>query len=160
MVRIARAQRITSIADFISARYGKSSRLGALVALIALIGITPYIALQLKAITLSHAVLMHYPAPPVSTPAASFLSDKSFWVALVLAVFIMLFGTRHLDASERHEGMVAAITVESLVKLVAFLSGAFHRFHALRRPCRSIQQGRLPATAAECTAPVKVPGGR
>ncbi|WP_192034558.1 sensor histidine kinase [Halomonas sp. YLGW01] len=136
MVRIARAQRITSIADFISARYGKSGRLGALVALIALIGITPYIALQLKAITLSHAVLMNYPsAPSYTTSASSFLSDKSFWVALVLAVFIMLFGTRHLDASERHEGMVAAIAVESVVKLMAFLAvGIFTLFVLFEGP--------------------------
>ncbi|NIC04253.1 sensor histidine kinase [Billgrantia bachuensis] len=123
MVRIASTQRITSIADFISARYGKSSSLGALVALIALIGITPYIALQLKAITLSHAVLVNYPeAAEFRLVEESFWADKSFWVALVLAVFIILFGTRHLDASERHEGMVAAIAFESLVKLVAFLT--------------------------------------
>ncbi|WP_346797897.1 sensor histidine kinase [Halomonas sp. Bachu 37] len=121
MVRIAARQRITSIADFISARYGKSSGLGALVALIALVSVTPYIALQLKAITVSHAVLVNYPAAAESSLANErFWIDKSFWVALVLAVFIILFGTRHLDASERHEGMVAAIAFESLVKLVAF----------------------------------------
>ncbi|MDN3521058.1 sensor histidine kinase [Halomonas ramblicola] len=130
MVRIASAQRITSIADFISARYGKSSSLGALVALIALIGITPYIALQLKAITVSHAVLVNYPeAAELRLADEPFWADKSFWVALVLAVFIILFGTRHLDASERHEGMVAAIAFESLVKLAAFLSvGVFTLF--------------------------------
>ena len=123
MVRIASVQRITSIADFISARYGKSSSLGALVALIALIGITPYITLQLKAITVSHAVLVNYPhAPELSLADEAFWVDKSFWVALVLAVFIILFGTRHLDASERHEGMVAAIAFESMIKLVAFIS--------------------------------------
>lgn len=123
MIRIARAQRITSIADFISARYGKSGALGALVALIAVIAIMPYIALQLKAITLSYGVLTEFPRqtlPPLSL--AEFWNDKAFWVALVLAVFIILFGTRHLDASERHEGMVTAIAFESLVKLCAFLS--------------------------------------
>ncbi|MBS9402391.1 histidine kinase [Halomonas sp. TRM85114] len=136
MVRIASAQRITSIADFISARYGKSSSLGALVALIALVGITPYIALQLKAITLSHAVLVNYPeAAELRLAEESFWHDKSFWVALVLAVFIILFGTRHLDASERHEGMVAAIAFESLVKLVAFLSvGLFTVFVLFNGP--------------------------
>ncbi|MDI5920202.1 sensor histidine kinase [Halomonas sp. LR5S13] len=136
MVRIASAQRITSIADFISARYGKSSSLGALVALIALIGITPYIALQLKAITVSHAVLVNYPqAAELRLADESFWADKSFWVALVLAVFIILFGTRHLDASERHEGMVAAIAFESLVKLVAFLSvGVFTVFVLFNGP--------------------------
>lgn len=136
MVRIARAQRLTSIADFISARYGKSGTLGALVAMIALIGITPYIALQLKAITLSHAVLMNYPEPPdLRLAEESFWVDKSFWVALVLAVFIILFGTRHLDASERHEGMVAAIAFESLVKLFAFLAvGVFTVFLLFQGP--------------------------
>ncbi|MDY7115108.1 sensor histidine kinase [Halomonas sp. SSL-5] len=136
MVRIAGAQRITSIADFISARYGKSSSLGALVALIALIGITPYIALQLKAITVSHAVLVNYPqAADLRLADEPFWFDKSFWVALVLAVFIILFGTRHLDASERHEGMVAAIAFESLVKLVAFLSvGVFTVFVLFQGP--------------------------
>ncbi|MFG6137260.1 ATP-binding protein [Halomonas sp. B23F22_10] len=136
MVRIARAQRLTSIADFISARYGKSTGLGALVALIALIGITPYIALQLKAITLSHAVLVDYPVTAgQALETTAFWADKSFWVALVLAVFIILFGTRHLDASERHEGMVAAIAFESLVKLAAFLAvGAFTVFVLYRGP--------------------------
>ncbi len=130
MVRVASDQRLTSIADFISARYGKSRVLGALVALVALVGITPYIALQLKAITLSHAVLVSYPAPiELQLAEERFWVDKSFWVALVLAVFIILFGTRHLDASERHEGMVAAIAFESLVKLVAFISvGVFTVF--------------------------------
>jgi Na+/proline symporter/nitrogen-specific signal transduction histidine kinase len=121
MVRIARAQRITSIADFISARYGKSGGLGALVTLIAVIGIMPYIALQLKAITYSYAVLTQFPASPVlHLSEAPFWADKSLWVALVLSVFIILFGTRQLDASERHEGMVAAIAFESVVKLLAF----------------------------------------
>ncbi|MBH8578567.1 sensor histidine kinase [Bisbaumannia pacifica] len=148
MVRIAAAQRLTSIADFISARYGKSGALGALVALIALIGITPYIALQLKAITLSHAVLVSYPAAVDWRLAEEpFWADKSFWVALVLAVFIILFGTRHLDASERHEGMVAAIAFESLVKLVAFLAvGLFTLFVLFRGPADLFAQaGASPA---------------
>ena len=161
MVRIARAQRITSIADFISARYGKSSRLGALVALVALIGITPYIALQLKAITLSHAVLMHYsPVPTGVTSAASFLNDKSFWVALVLAVFIMLFGTRHLDASERHEGMVAAIAVESLVKLVAFLVvGLFTVFMLFDGPADLFARAAAQPQLQHALSLSAVPGG-
>jgi len=126
MIRIARAQRITSIADFISARYGKSGGLGALVALIAVIAIMPYIALQLKAITVSYAILTEYPDQTLPALSLSgFLSDKAFWVSLVLAVFIILFGTRHLDASERHEGMVTAIAFESLVKLFAFLAVGF-----------------------------------
>ena len=142
MVRIAARQRITSIADFISARYGKSTSLGALVALMALISITPYIALQLKAITVSHAVLINYPrAADTTLVDEHFWMDKSLWVALVLAVFIILFGTRHLDASERHEGMVAAIAVESIVKLVAFMSvGVFVVFVMFEGPAALFEQ--------------------
>ncbi|ATJ82567.1 sensor histidine kinase [Halomonas beimenensis] len=161
MVRIARAQRITSIADFISARYGKSAGLGALVALIALIGITPYIALQLKAITLSHAVLVDYPLTAGDRlDAAPFWADKSFWVAMVLAVFIILFGTRHLDASERHEGMVAAIAFESLVKLAAFLAvGAFTVFVLYQGPGDLFARvGETPGLA-ELLSLDAVPGG-
>ncbi len=161
MVRIAARQRITSIADFISARYGKSSLLGALVAVMALITITPYIALQLKAITVSHAVLMNYPLGADTTlEHERFWMDRSFWIAIVLALFIILFGTRHLDASERHEGMVAAIAVESLVKLVAFLAvGIFVTFLLFEGP------GALLAAAAEAPALItsmhleNVPGG-
>ncbi len=161
MVRIAGAQRITSIADFISARYGKSSSLGALVALIALIGITPYIALQLKAITVSHAVLVNYPqAADLRLADEPFWLDKSFWVALVLAVFIILFGTRHLDASERHEGMVAAIAFESLVKLVAFLSvGVFTVFVLFQGPGDLFAQVAATPELAERLGLDAVPGG-
>ncbi|MCE0731689.1 sensor histidine kinase [Halomonas sp. G15] len=161
MVRIAGAQRITSIADFISARYGKSSSLGALVALIALIGITPYIALQLKAITVSHAVLVNYPqAADLRLADEPFWLDKSFWVALVLAVFIILFGTRHLDASERHEGMVAAIAFESLVKLVAFLSvGVFTVFVLFQGPGDLFARVAATPELAERLGLNAVPGG-
>ncbi|MCL7938859.1 sensor histidine kinase [Halomonas sp. ATCH28] len=161
MVRIASAQRITSIADFISARYGKSSSLGALVALIALIGITPYIALQLKAITVSHAVLVNYPqAAELRLADESFWADKSFWVALVLAVFIILFGTRHLDASERHEGMVAAIAFESLVKLVAFLSvGVFTVFVLFNGPAELFARVVAAPELTRLMSLEAVPGG-
>ncbi|EPC03379.1 histidine kinase [Litchfieldella anticariensis FP35 = DSM 16096] len=161
MVRIARAQRITSIADFISARYGKSGSLGALVALIALIGITPYIALQLKAITLSHAVLMNYPEPPgLRLVEEGFWADKSFWVALVLAVFIILFGTRYLDASERHEGMVAAIAFESLVKLFAFLAvGIFTVFVMFNGPGDLFARAASHPELNDALSLEAVPGG-
>jgi len=161
MVRIASAQRITSIADFISARYGKSSSLGALVALIALVGITPYIALQLKAITVSHAVLVNYPqAVEMRLADESFWADKSFWVALVLAAFIILFGTRHLDASERHEGMVAAIAFESLVKLVAFLSvGVFTVFVLFNGPTDLFDQVVASPDLTRLMSLDAVPGG-
>lgn len=161
MVRIAARERITSIADFISARYGKSTGLGALVALMALITITPYIALQLKAITVSHAILINYPASIETTLTdESFWVDKSFWVALVLAVFIILFGTRHLDASERHEGMVAAIALESLIKLVAFLAvGLFVVFGLFAGPGDLFRQVTATPALENLMSLESVPGG-
>ncbi|MDN7132515.1 sensor histidine kinase [Halomonas sp. MC140] len=161
MVRIAARQRITSIADFISARYGKSTGLGALVALMALISITPYIALQLKAITVSHAVLINYPYTPDTTLIDErFWMDKSLWVALVLAVFIILFGTRHLDASERHEGMVAAIALESLVKLVAFMAvGIFVVFVMFEGPGALFSQVAATPELIDSMRLDRVPGG-
>jgi Na+/proline symporter/nitrogen-specific signal transduction histidine kinase len=131
IIRISKAHRITSIADFISSRYGKSTQLGVLVTVIAVVGIMPYISLQLKAVSTSFNVLVRY--PEVLTPHASgrgpILSDTAFLVALVMAAFAILFGTRHIDASEHHEGMVAAIAFESIVKLIAFLAvGLFVTF--------------------------------
>ena len=161
MVRIAARQRITSIADFISARYGKSTSLGALVALMALISITPYIALQLKAITVSHAVLINYPqAADTTLVDEHFWMDKSLWVALVLAVFIILFGTRHLDASERHEGMVAAIALESLVKLIAFMAvGVFVVFVMFEGPAALFAQVAATPALVDSMRLDSVPGG-
>jgi Na+/proline symporter/nitrogen-specific signal transduction histidine kinase len=131
IIRISKAHRITSIADFISSRYGKSTQLGVLVTVIAVVGIMPYISLQLKAVSTSFNVLLQY--PEVLTPHPSgrvpVLQDTAFLVALVMAAFAILFGTRHIDASEHHEGMVAAIAFESLVKLIAFLAvGIFVTF--------------------------------
>jgi Na+/proline symporter/signal transduction histidine kinase len=131
IVRISKANRITSIADFISSRYGKSQLLGGLVTVIAVIGIVPYISLQLKAVSNSFAILLHYPdiVMPGRAGAQPLLQDSALYIALILAAFTILFGTRHLDATERHEGMVAAIAFESLVKLLAFLAvGAFVTF--------------------------------
>lgn len=119
MVRIAKANRITSIADFIASRYGKSRLLSGLVTLIAVVGILPYIALQLKAVSAGYALLVGSDAG--AAPLA-WWRDGTFWVALLLAGFAMVFGARHLDPMERHEGMVAAIAFESLVKLLAFIA--------------------------------------
>ncbi|GMV00421.1 MAG: sensor histidine kinase [Burkholderiaceae bacterium] len=121
MIRIARTYRITSIADFIASRYGKSRLLGALVTVITVVGIVPYIALQLKAISAGYAMLTVAPAQDTTGPAPWWF-DGTLYVALALAAFTIVFGTRHLDTSERHEGMVAAIAFESLVKLLAFVS--------------------------------------
>src|SRR5512132_3086339 len=124
MIRISKNNRITSLADFIASRYGKSALLGGLVTVIAVIGILPYISLQLKAIANSYAILLQYPeiTMPASAGAAPLGADTAFWVALILAAFTILFGTRHLDTAEHHEGMVAAIAFESVVKLVAFVA--------------------------------------
>ena len=123
MVRVSKAQRITSIADFIASRYGKSQALAGVVTVIAVIGVVPYISLQLKAIAQSVGILLSYPEPQVPDPTAMPLwHDTAFFMALLLAAFTILFGTRQLDASERHEGLVTAIAFESIVKLGAFLA--------------------------------------
>jgi Na+/proline symporter/signal transduction histidine kinase len=124
MIRVAKANRITSIADFVASRYGKSQLLGGLVTVIAVVGVIPYIALQLKAVSNSFAILASYPEiiMPAKAGAVPILQDSALYVAMILAAFTILFGTRHLDATERHEGMVAAIAVESVVKLAAFLA--------------------------------------
>ncbi|GAB4188453.1 MAG: ATP-binding protein [Roseiflexaceae bacterium] len=144
MIRISKHQRITSIADFGAARYGKSTLLAGLITIVAVIGVTPYIALQLKAISTSFNTLLQ---APVAEPIV--LSDKGFYVALLLALFAILFGTRKLDTTERHEGMVAAIAFESLVKLVAFLAvGVFVTFGMYGGPADLFgQAARLPETA-------------
>ncbi len=118
MIRISKVHRITSIADFIASRYGKSQLLAGLVTVIAVVGVVPYIALQLKAVSASLEILFR-------TSGGEFLPrmfDSTFIIAALLALFTILFGTRHLDATERHEGMVAAVAFESVVKLVAFLA--------------------------------------
>jgi sigma-B regulation protein RsbU (phosphoserine phosphatase) len=124
-VRIAKANSITSIADFLGARYGQSTLLGGAVAVIMVVGITPYIALQLKAISQTFEVLLRYPTiPTMLVPSASrpFYADTAFGTAVILTVFGIMFGARDLDSSRRHEGLVATIAFESLVKLVAFLA--------------------------------------
>lgn len=122
LVRISHSQRITSVADLLSSRFGKSSRLAVLVTLIAVVSVTPYIALQLKAITSS--------IQAVSTATGSNgghlagLDDVrlAFGIATVMALFTILFGTRNVDAREQHHGVVAAIAFEAAVKLVAFIA--------------------------------------
>lgn len=127
MIRIAKTYRITSIADFIASRYGKSHLLGGMVTVITVIGMVPYIALQLKAISAGYAVLTGFQGEEgTALQPLSWLNDSTFYVALTLALFTVLFGARHLDATERHEGMVAAIAFESVIKLLAFLAvGAY-----------------------------------
>ena len=125
--RISKTQRITSIADFVAARYGKSATLGMIVTVIAVVGTMPYIALQLKAVSSTFAVLVNYDrfadvGAALSAAPPAILSDAAFLTAIGMAIFAILFGTRHIDANEHHEGMVAAIAFESCVKLLAFLA--------------------------------------
>src|SRR5215217_7477338 len=120
IVRVAKTQNISSIADFVAARYGKSERVAALVSLIALIGSVPYIALQLKAVSSSLDVFLNT-ASGSSLSQLPFLGDLALVVALVLAGFAVAFGTRHTDATAHQNGLLVAISLESLVKLVAFL---------------------------------------
>ena len=121
IVKIAKSQNITSIADFVGARYGKSERVAALVCIVAVIGALPYIALQLKAVSNSLSVFLTATGGQALTPDVPVLTDLAFLVAMVLAGFACAFGTRHIDATEHQEGLVVAIAVESLIKLVAFL---------------------------------------
>ncbi|UOA27776.1 ATP-binding protein [Pseudosulfitobacter sp. DSM 107133] len=120
LVRIGRSQRVTSVADLISARYGKSNTLAIVVTLMAVVGVTPYIALQLQSVTLSLSIF----AGPPDVDGLNGLNTLSagFWVAAGLAVFTVLFGTRNLNANERHDGVVIAIAVEAVVKLVALMA--------------------------------------
>ncbi|NLF54587.1 MAG: sodium:solute symporter, partial [Thauera phenolivorans] len=125
MIRIARTHRITSIADFVASRYGKSHLLGGLVTIIAVVGTVPYIALQLKAISSGYGLLVGELGALRDGEGAvdsGWWTDGTLYIALTLALFTILFGTRHLDTTERHEGMVAAIAFESVVKLLAFLA--------------------------------------
>ncbi|MEY2632076.1 MAG: hypothetical protein RIR00_730, partial [Pseudomonadota bacterium] len=146
VLRISKAQRLTSIADFIAARYGMSQRLAGCVTVIAVIGIVPYIALQLKAISASFQVLFGTLA---GSGDLAWWQDSTAWIAVILALFTILFGTRHLDAAERHEGMVAAVAFESVVKLFAFLAiGLFVVFSLFDGPADLFRRAAsLPATA-------------
>lgn len=117
MIRVAKRQNVTSIADFIASRYGKTQALAALASLVALLGTLPYLALQLKAMAASFTVLTannDFVRSPV-------LGDTAFYVAVLMALFAILFGTRHTDATEHHEGLIQAIAFESVVKLGAFV---------------------------------------
>ncbi|MFC2968734.1 ATP-binding protein [Acidimangrovimonas pyrenivorans] len=119
LVRIGKTQRITSIADLISSRYGKSNLLGVVVTVIAVVAATPYIALQLQSVTLSFGAFATAAPEGWAVPGRDV---TALWVAAGLAIFTVFFGTRNLDANEQHQGVVTAIAVEAIVKLVALLT--------------------------------------
>ncbi len=118
LVRIGRTQRVTSIADLISSRFGKSNSLAIFITVMAVIGVTPYIALQLQSVTLSLSVFAESDASANGFDTGT----SAFWIALGLALFTLLFGTRSLNTHERQHGIVIAIAAEAVVKLVALLA--------------------------------------
>ena len=123
LVRIGRSQRVTSIADLISSRYGKSNTLAIVVTIMAVIGVTPYIALQLQSVILSLSIFAAPDTALVGTEHEVINKGQAaFWVATGLALFTVLFGTRNLNVNERHHGVVIAVAVEAVVKLVALLA--------------------------------------
>ncbi len=148
IVRLAKTQNITSIADFIAARYGKSQAVAAIVAVIAIMGTIPYIALQLKAVSASLGTIL---APTAGAHwAQPVFGDLALFVALSMAAFAVLFGTRHIDATEHQDGLMLAIAAESLVKLFAFVAvGVFVTFWMFDGPAALFSQAmERPDTAA------------
>lgn len=123
MLQVKETFRITSIADFISTRYNRSQKIAALVTIIALLGIVPYIALQLKAVISSFNLITHNSAEMMDWGLSG------LFVTLFMIVFTILFGVRRLDPTERHQGMIVALVAECVVKLVAFVTvGLFVSF--------------------------------
>jgi len=148
LAALARSLNSTSIADLVASRFGKSSRLAALITAVAVIGLVPYIALQLRAVAQSFALVT---AADGGTGIAAW-QDVAFWVALLMAAFAMLFGTRRAAATEHNRGLVLAMGFESLFKLVAMLAiGAFAVWQ--------IGDGWAPLVARAQTLPPPTAGG-
>ncbi|MBF0287261.1 MAG: histidine kinase [SAR324 cluster bacterium] len=149
IIRICKLYSITSIADFISSRYGNSSLLGGVVAIVAVVGILPYISLQLKAISSSFQLIVDFPEEFItfSLTFLPFTKVTTFYITTLLIIFVIAFGVRSLDATERHEGLVAAIAFESIIKLVAFISlglfvvyGIYNGFGDLLKEAKQIPE--------------------
>ncbi|HRY06116.1 MAG TPA: PAS domain-containing hybrid sensor histidine kinase/response regulator [Hyphomicrobiaceae bacterium] len=141
VVRIAKSQNVTSVADFIAARYGKSQPLAAIVTVVAILGCLPYIALQLKAISISiETVLGADTLSAIKATPITFI-ETPLLITLALAAFAILFGTRHTDATEHQDGLMLAIAAESVVKLVAFLAvGLFVLFQVTGGPTEFLKR--------------------
>jgi len=147
ITQLKHAHRITSIADFISARFAKSQGVAALVTVILTIGIIPYIALQIKAANGTFAMLVANGGGPTS-PLAQWFGPIS---VVLMIVFTIVFGIRHLDPTERHPGMVVSLAAESFVKLVAFIAAgafvvgtAFHGYGGFSRALDQLAPGAIP----------------
>ncbi|MBK9254650.1 MAG: histidine kinase [Saprospiraceae bacterium] len=122
IILISKQLRVTSIADFLSSRYGKSTFIGVITTVILVFGIIPYISIQLKAIGYSFDIITNQGNNNDFWDSSTFYKDKVNYFTILLAAFTILFGTRNLDPNERHEGLIAAIALESIVKLIAFLA--------------------------------------
>lgn len=127
VVAITHERKITSIADFIASRYGKSQRLAALVTVMALVAAVPYIALQFRAVSMGLEAM----TGAATIGSGPWLADGALYVALLLALFAILFGTRAIDATEHHHGLMLAIGLESLIKLVAFMAIGLYAWRLL-----------------------------
>jgi len=150
LISVSRRERITSVADFVAARYGRDRTLAVAVTLIATCGIIPYIALQLKAIDLTFNTL-------AAASGGAAVGDTAIYVAATLALFAILFGTRHVDATEHHPGMMLAVAFESVVKLIAFVAvgvfvtwGLFDGFGDIARQAAALP-GLAQARAQQAT---------
>ncbi|WP_117195978.1 PAS domain-containing hybrid sensor histidine kinase/response regulator [Rhizobium terrae] len=124
IVELAKAEKLTSVADFIAARYGKNSTVAMIVAVIALVGAIPYIALQLKAVSSSVAAMVNPSDYGIGSGNLYFI-DLALIVTLLMACFAVIFGTRHTDATEHQDGLILAVAMESVVKLFAFATVGF-----------------------------------
>ncbi|SNR58516.1 sensor histidine kinase [Lutibacter flavus] len=130
IIRISKGNKISSLADFISLRYGNDRFLGALVTIICVLAIVPYISLQLKAISETFNVITNH-----NIVANSIINDTTFYIAILLAIFAAFFGTQHTDASEKHKGIITAVALESIIKLIFFLViGVYVTFYLFEGP--------------------------
>ena len=154
ITRLSKAQNIVSIADFIGARYGKQQGVAATVAVIAIFGTIPYIALAAQSRSRPRSPPSSVPVVTFAGPVQPMLGDPPLFVALSLAAFAVLFGTRHIDATEHQHGLMLAIAVESVVKLVAFVAvGVFVTFVMFGGPLALFETAmERPDTAAVLTS--------
>jgi PAS domain S-box-containing protein len=141
MIRVAKQENVTTISDFIASRYGHSREVSVIAALICLIGVIPYVALQLKAVSVSFSIVSH-----TNVLTDHWYNDTALYISIAMAGFAILFGTRHIDTSENHPGMVLAIAFEAVVKLIVFLVVGYWAVN-------SVGGGVLPVLKATLESP-------
>jgi Na+/proline symporter/signal transduction histidine kinase len=154
LILASKTHNVTSIADFIASRYGKVQHLAVLVTLVAVVGVLPYIALQLKAVSLSVDALSG-----AANSQRPLFADTAFLVAMFLAVFAILFGTRRIDATEHHRGLMLAVAMESVVKLIALLAAAVYAVYLLSTDSPSSIDLLDDARVASLLSPDMLPPG-